>query len=87
MMEEMDNPKLKEQRRKLDEPDIAKRGEPVTETEFPDKDLTRTYDAYVNDMTEGTPNLPDKYLKPNTEAGNNDVNADVFLPCGGTLSR
>ena len=86
-MEEMENPDLKEQRRKLDEGIIAKLGEPATETDFPDKGLTLTYDAYVNYMTEVTSDAPEKDLGPNPEAGDNYVNVDVVLPHGGTLSR
>ena len=59
---EMDNPYLKKQHRKFDEAVIAKLDDTTSETDFPEEKLTPTYDAYVNNMTEGTPNAPDKYL-------------------------
>ena len=46
-----------------------------------------TYDAYVDDMTEGTPNAPDKYREPTPEAGDNYLNMGVMLPHSDTLSR
>ena len=61
-MEEIDNPDLDEQRRNFDEAVIAKLDDTTSETDFPEEQLTPTYDAYVNNMTEGTPNAPDKYL-------------------------
>ena len=83
----MENLILKEQRCKFDEAVIAKLGEPVTETDFPDEDLTPTYDAYVNDIADRTPNAPEEELEPTPEAGDKYVNADVMLPRGGNLSR
>ena len=38
-------------------------------------------------MTEGTADAPNKDLEQRLEAGENYVNADGMLPCGGTLSR
>ena len=52
---DIENPYLKGQCHKFYEDVIAKLGEPATEAEFTDEGLTPTYDAYVNDMTEGTP--------------------------------
>ena len=85
-MEEMENPDFKEQRCNFYEAVIAKIGDTATKTDFLDKGLTQTYDAYANDMTEGTPNAPDKDLEPTPEAGENYVNKDVMFPCGGILS-
>ena len=50
-MEEMENIDLNEQLLMFDEAVIYKLDDPDTETEFPDKDLTPTYDAYVYDIT------------------------------------
>ena len=36
-------------------------------------------------MTEGTADAPNKDLEHTPEAGENYVNADGMLPCGGTL--
>ena len=85
-MEQMDNPDLKEQRHNFDEGVIAKLGDPVTDTDLPGKDLTPTYEAYFDDMTEGTPDAPDKELEPTPEAGDNYVKIDIMLPRGVTLS-
>ena len=64
MIEHNKNPKFKEQRCNFDEYVIAKLGDPDTKTDFPNEDLTPTYDAYVDDITEGKPNSPDKDLYP-----------------------
>ena len=78
---------LKEQHHKLDEAVIANLGDTDTETDFPNKYLTPTYDAYDDDMTEGTTVAPEKDLDPTPECGNKYVNAYVMLPREGTLSR
>ena len=49
--------------------------------------MTPTYDAYINDTTEGTLDAPDKDLEPTPEVGDNYVNTDFMLPRGSTLSR
>ena len=41
----------------------------------------------MDDMTDGTPDAPDKYLKPTPESGDNYVNADIMLPRCVTISR
>ena len=86
-IEETDNTDLKEQHLKFDGSVIANLGDTTTETDLPDKDSTPTYDTYVNDMTEGTLDAPDKDLEPTPEAGDKYVNTDVMLPRGGTLLR
>ena len=78
---------LKEQSCNSDESVISNLGEPVTETDFPNEYLTQTHDAYVDDMTEGTPDAPGKDLYTTMEAGYNYLNADVMLFHGGTLLR
>ena len=50
----MENPDLKENCRKFDEAVISKLGNPATETNFPDEDLTLTYYSYAGDMTQCT---------------------------------
>ena len=70
-IEETDNPNLKEQCRRFDEAVIAKLVYTATETELPDKYLTPTYYAYVDDITEGAHDSPDKDLEPMPEAGEN----------------
>ena len=77
---------FKEQRQNFDEYVIEKLGEKYTGTDFPDKDLTLTYDTYEYDMTEGTPNETGEDPEPTTEAGDNYVNIYVMLPRGGTIS-
>ena len=87
MLEEMDNTDLKEQRRNFDEAVIANLDEPAAETNFLVKDLTPTYDAYVDNITERTPDSLWEDLKPTPEANENYMNAYVMLPCSRTKSR
>ena len=63
-MEETENLDLKEHCCKFYESVIAKIGEPTTETYFTDKGLTPAYDEYIDDITQGTPDAPDKDLQP-----------------------
>ena len=48
--------------------------------------MTPTYDAYVDDVTKGTPDAPEKDLEPTPKAGDKYMNADVMLIRGGTIS-
>ena len=83
----MENLNLKEQRCKFDEAVIAKLGEPATENNLPEEDLTPTYDTHVNDMTEGKPDASDEDRKPTQESSDKYVNTDIMLPRGGNLLK
>ena len=48
--------------------------------------MTPTYDTYVDDIPEGTPDAPNKDLDTMPKACYNYVNADVMLLHGGTLT-
>ena len=66
---------------------IHKIGVPATETEF-DKDyLTPTYKYYDDDHQDAAPDAPPEELTPTPEIGDNYVNMELMLPCGGNLAR
>ena len=60
---------------------------PATENDF-DKDyLTPTYEYYDNDHQDAAPDTPPEQLTPTPEIGDNYLNMELKLPCGGTLAR
>ena len=74
-------------RKSFDDNIIQKIGVPATENDF-DKDyLTPTYEYYDDDYQEGTPDAPPEQLTPTPEIGDNYLNMELILPCGGTLAR
>ena len=66
---------------------IQKIGVPATGNDF-DKDyLTPTYEYYDDDHQDSAPDAPPEHLKPTPEIGDNYLNMELMLPCGGTLAR
>ena len=60
---------------------------PATENEF-DKDyLTLTYEYYDDDHQDAAPDTPPEHLTPTPDIGDNYLNMELMLPCGGTLAR
>ena len=71
----------------FDENIIHKIGVPATENDF-DKDyLTPTYEYYDDDHQEGTPDAPPEQFTWTPEIGDNYLNMELMLSCGGTLAR
>ena len=66
---------------------IQKIGVPAAENDF-DKDyLTPTYEYYDDDHQDAAPDAPPENLTPTPEIGDNYLNMELMLPCGGTLAR
>ena len=57
-----------------------------TETSFLAEDLNPTYDAYIDDMTEGTPDATIEDLDSRPEVSNSYLNIYGILTCNSDLS-
>ena len=49
--------------------------------------MTPTYEYYDDDHQDATPDAPPEQLTPTPEIGDNYLNMELMLPCGGTLAR
>ena len=49
--------------------------------------LTPTYEYYGVYHQDATPNAPPEQLTPTPEIGDNYLNMELMLPCGGTLAK
>ena len=66
---------------------IQKIGLPATENDFDKYYLTPTYEFYDDDHQDTAPDAPPEQLTPTPEIGENYLNMELMLPCGGTRAR
>ena len=66
---------------------IQKIGVPATENDFDKDNLKPTFEYYNDDNQDTAPDAPPEQLTPTPEIGDNYLNMELMLPCGGTLAR
>ena len=66
---------------------IQRIGVPATEDDFDKYYLTPTYEYYSDEHQDVAPDAPPEHLTPTPEIGDNYLNMELMLPCGGTLAR
>ena len=74
-------------RNTFDDNIVQKIGAVATKSNFPADYLTPTFDCYDDDHQEGTPHALPEDEAPTPEIGDNHLNMEIMLPCGGTLAR
>ena len=66
---------------------IQKIGVPATEDDFDKNYLTPAYKYYSDDHQDAATESPPEHLTLTPEIGENYLNMELMLPCGGTLAR